>query len=104
SENSLGDFAEWAVSRGRPETAATLLGALERSEPNLWNVPMVAARWAEIAKPAEAALGRAGFAEALARGRELEAGDLLELVRGFERQVLASDSAWAETATRVESG
>jgi hypothetical protein len=68
-----------------------LVGAAERANPYYWALP-VSTTWAAPAVTvAEEALGCDAYAEAVARGRELEVGELLELTRELEEQLLAED-------------
>jgi hypothetical protein len=83
----VGRVALLELRLGRAETVAMVHGASEQLDPNLWKLPYATKWWAPAVEPAKAELGRAAYAEAVARGRELEISEVLELARDLKRQI-----------------
>ena len=91
--NDLAMFARWAAVTDHAQTAALLVGTVERTDPGYWEVPGTASHLKESAHPAEAALGHDVYTEVVARGRELDMPEVLVLIRELADELQAEAAA-----------
>jgi predicted ATPase len=102
--NALDTYLEIAKSLGSAEMAAMLYGAIEQANPYYWTTPMTAASSGPALALAEAALGPRAKEEAVARGRAMEVGEILVLVRDLESQLRSGGGEPKGSGAAVDRG